>query len=146
MSVLSLTDKFKLRLSENHPGLKKFIQKILRIQPLPEYNTENKSEWKLLKKLLVEFKSVSKKPIIIVLYPTYQFIEGTASYNQIRRRFEKLSKDHNLDCLHLLDGFQKLPLKKQNELWFQYDHHPTAFAHKVTSEIIHTHLEKKELD
>ncbi|OUU25010.1 MAG: hypothetical protein CBB97_10525 [Candidatus Endolissoclinum sp. TMED37] len=133
-------------LNKKQPKFKKLLQKIFKFQPLPEYNSEQSAEWKLLKRILIEFKSKSKKPIYFIVYPTYQYIDSTASYNKIRKRFENLSKEHDIKCLHLIDCFHKLSKEKRSTLWFQNDHHPTRLAHEITSEAIKLFLDNEKFN
>lgn len=118
------------------PKFKDRIQKLTRYQPLPEYNSADSPGWVLMRAILDKWISESKVPVILVVIPVYQYIEKTASYTNIRTRFEEFSKASGTTVYHVIDDLWTYPADVRRSFRFKTDCHLTPLAHKVIGESI----------
>jgi carbamoyltransferase len=115
-------------------GLKEQVQKLIRFQPVPEYSSSRKPEWQLMKKILEQWVSESKVPVLLIPIPLYQHIEETASASSYQRRFSELKS-----ICHLHDplpDLRRYELKSRRSFRFERDIHLTPEGHRALFESI----------
>ena len=126
--ILKLIDKFELR---------ETFQKIIHYQPNKQYNKPDNPAWILMKALLKEWINNHPKKVLVVLIPTYQYIEEISNPHNYQQRYEELKNDTNCSIYDTLPDFLKYPLKKRREFRFKRDQHFTPFGHEVLAESIY---------
>jgi hypothetical protein len=113
------------------PGFKDTIQRLTRYQPLPEYKTADSRGWRLMSAILGQWIAKSKVPVKIVVLPVYQYVEKTASYADIRKRFDEFALSNNASVHHAVDDLWKYPASVRRTFRFKTDCHLTPLAHEV---------------
>lgn len=113
------------------PEFKDFIQKMTRYQPLPEYKTADSRGWRLMSAILGQWIANSKVPVKIVVLPVYHYVEKTASYADIRKRFDEFAEANNATVHHAVDDLWAYPASVRRTFRFQTDCHLTPLAHEV---------------
>jgi lysophospholipase L1-like esterase len=118
------------------PQYKDLCQKLTKFQPLPEYHSANNPSWKLMQAILRQWVSELKVPAVIAVVPVYQYVEETASYKDVRKRFDELAKSIDAPVYHLVDDLMRQPAEARRMLRFEKDVHFTPFAHKLVGEAL----------
>jgi lysophospholipase L1-like esterase len=118
------------------PNFKDVMQKLTRYQPLPEYNSADSYGWKLMQAILEKWISESRTPTTVVVIPVYQYVEKTANYANIRKRFDEFSKASGASVYHVIDDLWTYPADVRRSFRFRADCHLTPDAHKVIGESI----------
>ena len=110
-------------------GLKDLMQKIVRFQPVPEYDSAKNSEWLLMKKILQTWIEESEVPVLLVPIPMFHHVEGTASAKSYQARFSELSES----CMihDPLPDLLKYDLPTRRSFRFGKDVHPTVKGHEA---------------
>jgi carbamoyltransferase len=118
------------------PNMKDMVQRLTRYQPLPEYNSASSPGWLITQAILCKWISESKVPVIVMVIPVYQYVEKTASYGNIRKRFDEFSKASTATVYHVIDDLWNYPADVRRKFRFENDCHLTPLAHKVVGEAI----------
>jgi len=118
------------------PNVKDVIQRLTRYQPLPEYTSAITPGWTITQSILSKWISESKVPVIVMVIPVYQYVEKTASYANIRKRFDEFSKTSSATVYHAIDDLWSYPKNVRRKFRFENDCHLTPLAHKVVGEAI----------
>jgi hypothetical protein len=113
------------------PEFKDSIQKLTRYQPLPEYKTADSQGWRLMRAILGQWIANSKVPVKIIVLPVYQYVEKTASYADIRKRFDEFAEASNVTVHHAVDDLWAYPASVRRTFRFRTDCHLTPLAHEV---------------
>lgn len=116
------------------PNFKDLIQRITRYQPVPEYDSADSPGWKLMRAILDQWVGEAKAPVIVFVIPSYQHIEKSASYKNIRMRFDELSRSSGATVYHVIDDLWRYPSGVRRSFRFRTDCHLTPLAHKVIGE------------
>lgn len=119
----------------DHWGLKNTILKILRIQPLPEYNDPDNPAWLTMKAILEEWIPNQTKPVLLVLIPHSYYIEGIADPKHYQTRFRELGKLVNCKVYDLLPDLQQISVKNRRELNYR-DGHFNNRGHVVVANLL----------
>lgn len=118
------------------PNFKELVQKLTRYQPLPEFNSPDTHGWKLMQAILEKWISESRAPVIVVVIPVYQYVEKSANYANIRRRFDEFAQSSGAKVYHAIDELWTYPAAVRRTFRFETDCHLTPLAHKVIGEWI----------
>jgi hypothetical protein len=118
------------------PDFKDMVQKLTRYQPLPEFDSPDSHGWKLMQAILEKWISESKVPVTVVVIPVYQYVEKTASYANIRQRFDEFAQASGTTVYHAIDELWTYPAAVRRTFRFRTDCHLTPLAHKVIGEWI----------
>ena len=133
-------------------GIKDLAQKIIKYQPIPEYNSATNPVWLIMEKILENWIIQHKKPVILMPIPLYQHVEETCDASAYQDRFQELSESTGC-ILHdpLIDLLKYTP-EKRRKFRFERDIHLTPEGHEaiaaslapVVKKILLTHI--KEVD
>lgn len=118
------------------PEMKDWIQRLTRHQPSPEYGDPRGYEWRLMRQILVEWNARSRVPFVIMLLPWYMYIEGSASFRSIERRFGELHRDTGIPVLNVLAALQARDAAARRSLRYRADSHYTPAAHQIIGEFL----------
>jgi carbamoyltransferase len=110
-------------------GLQEVSQILTRYQPLPEYNDAKNKEWLLLKRILENWISESKKPVFLVPLPIYSYVEETSDYRRCQERFAEFSNLGNVVLFDPYDDLVQYSLTERRNFRFKDDPHPSASGH-----------------
>ena len=112
------------------------VQKLVKPQPLPEYNSEHRAEWKLMRAILKQWTSEIKTPVLVLLLPLYQYVEGLANPTHYQNRFQSFSKESNTALLDPLPFLQDFSLEERRAFRFANDVHPTQTFHRAIADFL----------
>ncbi len=116
------------------PGFKDTVQKLTRYQPLPEYDSADSHGWRLMRAILAQWVSELHVPVVIAVIPVYQHVERTASYTNVRKRFDELAAASDVPVYHLVDDLWPHAAKIRRSFRFRSDCHLTPLGHKTVGE------------
>lgn len=116
------------------PDFKDWLQRVTRFQPLPEYDSADHYSWKLMRAILAKWVSETKVPVVIAVIPVYQYVEETASYKNVRKRFDELAQLCGVPIYHVVDDLRVYPPEVRRSFRFRTDVHLTPAAHKLVGE------------
>jgi carbamoyltransferase len=122
------------------PDFKDRLQKMMRFQPLREYGSADNYSWKLMQAILAKWVSEIKVPMMIAVFPVYQYVEETANYKDVRKRFDELACRTRVPIYHVMDDLMTYPVQVRRSFRFRTDDHPTPLAHKLVGEAMAKHL------
>ena len=113
-------------------GLKDFMQKLVRFQPLPEYNRSSHPHWRLLKAVLERWIAESPVPVLLVPIPLFHHVERTASAKAYQARFSELA---GMCRLHdPLPDLLRYDAATRRSFRFERDVHPTQAGHRALAD------------
>jgi hypothetical protein len=124
------------------PFLTDPIQKFIRYQPNPEYNTPNSPPWLVMKAILAKWIKESEAAILICPIPIYQYIEKLSSSESFRKRFSELGEELGVEVADILPRFWKETKQRRRKCRFKKDQHPTPLEHKIIAEGMAPYIEK----
>ena len=116
------------------PGVKDFVQRFSKYQPLPEYDSSQSPSWLLMKAILQKWASELTRPAIIFPLPLYQYTEETASPRGVQARFAELSGLPNCTIFDPLNDFLQYSPAERRAFRFEQDQHYSPAAHKALAE------------
>jgi lysophospholipase L1-like esterase len=122
------------------PEFKDKVQKLTRFQPLPEYDSPDSHAWKLLRAILLHWSAEVRVPVLIAVLPVYQYVEKTASYTSVRKRFDELAAECGVPVHHVVDDLWKFDDETRRGFRFRGDVHMTPPAHRAVGEALAHHL------
>ena len=120
----------------NKLGVKKLAQKILKIQPFPEFNSANGDSWMLLKNILKNWCEEIDKLVYLVPLPTYHYIEDLADPSKYQDRFAELEKEVDVKILDPLPYFKQFDIEERKSYRFEHDPHLTKLGHQRLGEFL----------
>jgi len=116
------------------PGFKDKVQKLTRFQPLPDYESADSYGWRLMQAILTKWVSEVNVPVMIEVIPVYQYVEKTASYSDVRKRFDEFANATGVPVHHVVDDLWTHAADVRRSFRFQSDVHLTPLAHKTIGE------------
>jgi carbamoyltransferase len=90
--------------------------------------------------ILAKWVSEIKVPMMIAVFPVYQYVEETANYKDVRKRFDELACRTRVPIYHVMDDLMTYPVQVRRSFRFRTDDHPTPLAHKLVGEAMAKHL------
>jgi len=102
----------------------------------PEYDSENREEWKLMKSILAEWINEADCPVILSPIPWYHQFEHPEIYmteNYIER-FKSFESNSKFILCNLLDQFKKYDLDERKSFTYNFDKHFSPAGHRVVAE------------
>lgn len=119
-------------------GIKKHLYKSLKIKTniFPEYDSESRIEWKLMKAILTKWIKEVDCPVILMPIPWHLQFEHPDMYvteNYIRR-FKSLEENNKCNVINLLEEFQKYDSDTRRSFTYKYDKHFSPAGHVVVAE------------
>lgn len=125
--------------------LKPFLVKIAGWKAHPEYYKSTSYGWRLMARLLREFKNLTpRKPVVICPLPYYIQIEGLEGWRVYSERFKSLDNHVDMRVVDIFSYFKQLSPAEKRQCRWEYDIHYTPFAHKVIADALYREL--KQLD
>lgn len=130
------------------PGAKRAIQKIVRVDPLPAYNSADNADWKLLRAILLRWISEIAVPVVVMPLPLYHYIEDLADPSAYQARFAEIARDaRTATGAHVLvhdplPAIRSLRPDARRAFRFREDPHPTELAHHFYADSLAPRLEQ----
>ncbi|MBP0590983.1 SGNH/GDSL hydrolase family protein [Paraburkholderia sp. LEh10] len=134
--IASLRSSLRKMVNKMGPDFKDLCQRLTKFQPLPEYGSASNDGWKLMQAILQKWVSEIPVPAVIAVMPVYQYVEETASYKDIRQRFDELAQSIDVPVHHVLDDMLRHPAGTRRQLRFRMDCHFTPVAHKLIGQAL----------
>ena len=110
-------------------GIKDMCQRLMRYQPVPEYNNPADPAWLLLRAILERWIREHPKPVLLVPIPLHLFVEETSDPAAYQRRFREVRE--TTGCLYHdpLPDLLKYPLTQRKAFRFVKDTHLSPAGH-----------------
>ena len=112
-------------------GIKDFVQKSIKYQPLPEYNNPKNPTWLIMRKILENWIIQQKKQVILMPIPLYQHIEENCNASGYQTRFKELSEATGCILHDPLTDLQKYSQDERRMFRFDHDIHLTPKGHEA---------------
>jgi lysophospholipase L1-like esterase len=130
-------------------GLKDLVQKSIKYQPVPEYNSATNPVWLIMHKILENWIVQHQKPVILMPIPLYQHVEETSDASAYQTRFQELSDTAGCTLHDPLTDLLKYTPEQRRKFRFEHDIHLTPKGHEaiatsvapVIKKILLTHSE-----
>jgi lysophospholipase L1-like esterase len=116
------------------PQAKALAQKLSRYQPLPDYDRADSPAWLLMRAILSAWFRESKRPVLVVPIPLYQYVEETASPRAMQARFRELAAPPHVTLHDPLPDLLAHPIEQRRAFRFPVDVHPTPAGHRALAE------------
>jgi hypothetical protein len=116
------------------PRAKALAQRVSRYQPLPDYDSPNTPGWRLMRAILGAWFSESKRPVLVLPIPVYQYVEGTASGRAMQARFRELASPPHVQVHDPLPDLLAYSAAERRAFRFPVDPHPTPAGHRALAE------------
>lgn len=121
-------------------GLQGVVQQLTRYQPTPEYNSPDDPAWQLLRAILLTWRSVIDKPVVLMPLPLYQHVEETADPSAYRARFAELAVDGEFVLHDPLDDLRRYDARERRGFRFKTDVHLTPAGHSAVAASLATRI------
>lgn len=119
------------------PWAKDLLQRLSRVQPVPEYDDPNDPNWVLMRAILLRWHAEATAPMLVCPIPMYQHIEGHASPDGYQARFNELARPSNGLMVHdALSVLQRGDAKTRRAMRFGHDIHFTDSGHAAFAEAL----------
>jgi len=115
-------------------GLNDLAQRVLRYQPLPEYNSPEYPAWQVIRALLEQWIAESPVPVVLMPIPLYQHVERTASPRKYQARFRELAQQTGATVHDPLPDYLEVSRQERRGFRFKTDVHPTPASHRLLAE------------
>ena len=116
--------------------VKSLAQQASRYQPVPGYDRPDHPQWLLMRRILLDWVSEARAPVILFLIPSRHFVDEAASPKGYQARFGELSDPPQLTVVDALPELLKYPRSVRRELRFPNDGHPTSEGHRVLADAL----------
>jgi carbamoyltransferase len=117
-------------------GLRDLMQKVVKFQPLPDYDSPENSNWILLRAILEKWIQVSEVPVLLVLLPMWPYIEESSDPTNYQTRFQELARDAGCALHDPLADLWKYSAADRRAFRFAHDSHYTPSGHRAIAESI----------
>ena len=119
------------------PWAKDLLQRLSRVQPVPEYDDPADANWVLMRAIIERWHAEAAAPMLICPIPMYQHIEGHASPDGYQARFAELAKPADGLVVHdALPGLQRGDARARRAMRFGHDIHFTESGHAAFAEAL----------
>jgi hypothetical protein len=127
----------KLRELIKQIGLQEVVQKVIKYQPLPEYNHKKSEKWILMQTILGKWISEINSPKVVIMpLPLYQYTEKTSDPRKYQARFNEFSEKFNVKVLDPLPSFLKYSASERRGFRFLKDVHLTKSGHEAIAKFL----------
>lgn len=93
-----------------------------------------------MRAILLHWVAEVNVPVMIAALPVYQYVEKTASYSSVRKRFDEFAIESGVPVHHLADDLWKFGDEERRNFRFRGDVHMTPPAHWAVSEAMAHYL------
>lgn len=121
----------RLRKVVQKVGMRDVVQKVVKFQPFPEYNSPRNPKWLLMRKILEMWISRSSVPVLLVPLPMWPFITGTNDPRGYQARFRELADATGCHMHDPLPDLWRYSAEERLTFRFKVDPHFTAKGHQA---------------
>jgi hypothetical protein len=138
-STLPDSEKEKVYRATSHPtigklasklGLKDLIQKNIRYQPFPEYDSPHNPAWVILRAILEEWIDNHSKPVLLMVIPQDQYIRGFANPSRYQARFREIDSGSKCTFHDPLPDLLRYPMEEREKFSLR-DFHYSSTGHSA---------------
>lgn len=123
-------------------GLKRWLYRVFRHEPFPEYRDPAGPAWQLMAALVAEcIATIGERPMIIVPQVYRAYVEHPLADNYLRR-FRSLARPGRVYVFDILPWFRRLPAATRRACFWSDACHLTPLGHRVVAEAIRTEMQK----
>ena len=123
-----------LRWVVNTIGARDLAQKLTRYQPVPEYDDPANPSWSIMRRLVVEWISNHRKPVLLMPLPLYHHVEGMSSAAAYQERFREIAAETGCLLHDPLPHLMSFSAEERRGFRFRKDLHPTPTAHAAIAD------------
>ena len=113
--------------------LKDRMLKLLRYQPMKEYDDPQNPGWRVMRAILEEWTRHHDRPVLIVPIPLFHYVAGIADASAYTARFREAAESAGAHFFDPLPQMHQPSLQASRELFFD-DGHLTRAGHRVLAE------------
>lgn len=110
-------------------GVRDLVQKIVRFQPVPEYESKQDPKWLLLRRILQTWIHGSTAPVLLFLVPMWSFTEESSDPSSYQARYRELAEDTGCYLHDPLPDLWRHPPEARRAFRFKSDSHYTPSGH-----------------
>lgn len=107
-----------------------------RFQPLPEYDTPDNPDWRLLRKILETWIAGSRTPVLLVPLPHETALTRGSDPANCQARFRELARDTGCHVYDPLDDLLALEDAEPGALWSSAYGHLSAAGHEAMAGLL----------
>ncbi len=115
-------------------GLQGVVQQLTRYQPTPEYDDPRDPAWRLMRAILLSWRSQIPQPVVLMPIPLYQHVEQTADPAAYRARFSELAAEGAFILHDPLDDLLANDAQIRRGFRFKTDVHLTPAGHRAIAD------------
>ena len=123
-------------------GLKNLVQKIIKYNPIPEYNSPKNYVWLVMRKILETWIIQHQKHVILMPLPLYQHVEGNSDPTSYQERFKELADDTGCLLHDPLTDLLKYTTEQKRNFRFEHDIHLTPEGHRAIADSLAPAIKK----
>jgi carbamoyltransferase len=116
------------------PSVKERIQRLVRQNPVPAYDSPDDPAWWLMRSILLDWARVSEVPVVVMPLPLYHHVEEISDPSAYQARFQELHGVGRMAVHDPLPALRAFPREERRNFRFPHDIHPTPAAHAVIGE------------
>lgn len=132
----------RMRRLVNKSGLRGFVQKVTRYQPVPEYDKRDHPAWQLMSAILSRWIREHDRPVMVMPLPLYHFIEGSSSPASYQARFRELADATGCLLHDPLPDLLEHSAEARRAFRFEKDVHLTPAGHAAIAQSLAPVLER----
>ncbi|MGZ5127142.1 MAG: SGNH/GDSL hydrolase family protein [Burkholderiales bacterium] len=112
-------------------GLKDRVMKLLRYQPIKEYDQPDSPAWLVMRALIGRWIREHPKPVLLVPIPLHLHAYGISSARAYQERLSEATHEAGGHFFDPLPALMQAPLEIRKTFYFAGDHHLTKTGHEA---------------
>jgi hypothetical protein len=112
-------------------GLKDRALKILRYQPIKEYDDPQNQAWLVMRALIHKWIKEHKKPVMLMPIPLRHHVDGLSDATVYQSRLRTATQEAGGTYFDPLETFQAYPAEQRKTLYYLNDGHLTKAGHEA---------------
>ena len=122
-------------------GLKDRALRLLRYQPIPEYDDPRHPAWVVMNALLKDWIRESPRPTIVMPIPLYHYVAGLADPTSYQKRLRAATEAAGGAFFDPLPSLLRYSGKERRGFYFPQDGHLTKAGHQALADCLTAFLE-----
>ena len=115
-------------------GAREAAQRLIRYQPVPDYDNSNSQGWRLMRAILAQWIGSLKQPVILMPLPLPQHIDEICDATSYQTRFAELAAELGCTLHDPLPHFLAYPAAQRRTFRWAQDIHFTPAGHRVLTD------------
>jgi len=122
--------------------MRDLIRKVIKRQPVPEYDSPSNATWLLLRKILETWIRDSRVPVLLLLVPMWPFIEESSDPSNYQTRFRELAEDTGCYLHDPLPDLWRYSKEERNAFHIKNDAHLAPKGHNAIAVSLASAIER----